>query len=99
MYREYHDELYGNQGSIQSGWASDASLVQYAVGLGLDAESFGSCLTRDHSERIAFNGLQAQNIGIDRTPSFVIVGPGGVETISGNQPYAVFETAIQGLLR
>ena len=70
MYWEYHDELYGNQGSIQSGWASDASLAQYAVGLGLDAESFGSCLARDHSERIAFNGLQAQNIGIDRTPSF-----------------------------
>ena len=98
MYWEYHDELYGNQGSIQSGWASDANLVQFAADLGMDAESFGACLARDHSERISFNALQAQNLGIDRTPSFVIVGPGEVETILGNQPYAVFETAMQGLL-
>jgi protein-disulfide isomerase len=98
MYWEYHDELYRNQGSIQSGWASDANLVQYATGLGLDAESFGACLARDHSERIQFNALQAQGIGIDRTPSFVIVGSGGVETISGNQPYAAFEAAVQSLL-
>ena len=98
MYWEYHNELYGNQGSIQGGWASDANLVQFAVGLGLDAESFGACLAKDHSERISFNSLQAQNLGVDRTPSFVIVGPGGVETILGNQPYAVFEAAMQGLL-
>lgn len=98
MYWEYHNKMYGNQGSIQSGWASDANLVQFAVDLGLDAESFGACLARDHSERISFNALQAQNIGIDRTPSFVIVGPGEAETILGNQPYAVFETAMQGLL-
>ena len=97
MYWEYHDTLYESQGGIQSGWASDDNLTAYASELGLDAESFDSCLARDHGERISFNLMQAQNAGLDRTPSFVIVGPAGVQTILGNQPFVTFETVIQNL--
>lgn len=98
MYWEYHDTLYQNQGGIQAGWASHDSLIGYAADIGLDTDSFGSCLAQDHGERIAFNQQQSQSNGIDRTPSFVIVGPAGVEIISGNQPFAAFEAAIQRLL-
>ena len=99
MYWEYHNELYGNQGSIQSGWGVRRQLGAVRSRPWMDAGShLARCIARDHGERISFNALQAQNLGIDRTPSFVIVGPGGVETILGNQPYAVFETAMQGLL-
>ena len=97
MYWEYHSTLYEQQGGIQSGWASDDNLAAYASDLGLDAESFESCMARDHSERISFNLMQSQNAGLSQTPSFVIVGPEGIQTITGNQPYAIFETAILSL--
>lgn len=97
MYWEYHNTLYERQGGIRSGWASDDNLAAYASDLGLDAESFDSCLARDHDERISFNLMQAKNAGLSQTPSFVIVGPAGVQTILGNQPYVAFETAILNL--
>ena len=96
MYWEYHYMLYENQG--QDGWASHDNLVMYAADMGLHTESFESCLAQDHSERISFGMQQARGLGIDQTPSFVIVGPGGVQTILGNQPYPAFEAAVQSLL-
>ena len=98
MYWEFHDKLYSSQGGIQSGWASLENVALYADGLGLDAASFESCMSMDHSERMVFNRNQAASLGFDQTPSFVVVGPYDVTHISGNQPFSVFDTVIQDLL-
>ncbi len=98
MYWEFHNHMYGNQRGIQDGWASGESLVSYASDVGLDTERFTSCLAEDHTERVSFNVEQAAINGITRTPSFILVGPGGVAQIEGNQPFATFDNTIQELL-
>ena len=95
MYWALHDTLFSNQGRIQGGWAAHDSVVGFARGLGLDVAEFEACMDMDHSERIWFNGNQARLAGLSHTPSFVVVGPGGIEKIPGNQPYVVFERAIE----
>ena len=98
MYWEYHDMLYINQGRTNSGWASDENLAQFAADIGLDIDTYTECMDMDHHERIAFNKKQATDNGLNRTPSFIVVGPNGTEKISGNQPYSVLDGVIQGLL-
>lgn len=98
MYWEYHDTLYQSQGPIDSGWASTANLEGFAADLGMDVEAFQTCVFEDDGSRIEFNRMQAEASGVDRTPSFVIVGPGGVEMILGNQPYQTFERAVLEVL-
>lgn len=97
LYWEYHDTLYQNQGGIQN-WISHNTLVSYAESLGMDTQTFAECLDGDHTERIQFNYEQAVSAGFDSTPAFVIAGPGGVQTIKGNQPVAVFDDIIMELL-
>ena len=95
MYWDMHDALFRNQGGIQDGWAARDGVVGFARDLGLDVAEFEACLDMDHAERIQFNEDQAWSVGFRHTPSFVVVGPGGIEKISGNQPYAAFKWAIE----
>ena len=97
MYWDLHDTLFGNQGRIQGGWAARDGVVGFAQGLGLDMAEFEACLDMDHTERIQFNRDQAHLAGLRQTPSFVVVGPGGIEKIAGNQPYGAFERAIENV--
>ena len=97
MYWDLHDTLFGNQGRIQGGWAARDGVVGFAQGLGLDVAEFEACLDMDHTERIQFNRDQAHLAGLRQTPSFVVVGPGGIEKIAGNQPYGAFERAIENV--
>ncbi|MXX21079.1 MAG: thioredoxin domain-containing protein [Cenarchaeum sp. SB0661_bin_35] len=98
MYWEYHDVLYENQDGTNSGWASSENLAQFAANIGLDAKMYESCMAVDHQERVSFNTMQAAQNGISRTPSFIIVGPNGVEQLSGNQPYAVLDNILKDIL-
>ena len=97
MYWEMHDVLLGSQGRVQSGWAAHDGVVGFAGDLGLDVAEFEACLDVDHTERIQFNRDQARLAGFSHTPSFVVVGPGGIEKIAGNQPYVAFERAIENV--
>lgn len=97
MYWEFHDTLYKNQGGIQSGWASRAGVIDMAQTLNLDITLFQACLDDNHQDRIDHNTEQAYLAGFNRTPSFMVVGPGGEEQISGNQPYDTFERVIDML--
>lgn len=98
MYWKYHDKLYQNQKGIGDGWASPASLENFAVDLGMDIQAYKSCILEDDGSRIEFNRMQAEAAGISRTPSFIIVGPNGTDTIHGNQPYSTFSNVISSLL-
>ena len=100
LYWDFHSHLYSNQRRIDSGWANESSLQNYAELLGLNKDSFVSCLDSGKYENtVLFNMEQAVNNGIQATPSFIIVGPNGEkESILGPQPYAVFDSVIEPML-
>ena len=92
---EYHDKLYGNQGGI-GGWVTPESLVAFADEIDLDISQFETCLNADHSDRIDFNTAQSKSL-FSQTPSFLLVGPGGVQELPGAQPAATFDRVIQDI--
>jgi protein-disulfide isomerase len=49
---EYHDVLYENQGSVNSGAFSDEALVSFAEEVGLDTEQFEAALTSGRYESV-----------------------------------------------
>ena len=92
---EYHDVLYENQGSVNSGAFSDEALVGFAEEVGLDTEQFEAALTSGRYESVVQSDLrEAQNAGIQGTPSFTING----QRLVGPQPLEVFEQVIEAEL-
>jgi protein-disulfide isomerase len=99
-YWEYHSILYSNQEGIDTGWASNTNLKQFASELGLDMELFNSCLDSEKFEkRVSFNTEQARINGVRGTPTFIIVDPeGDQKTIVGPQPYPVFKNIVEEMI-
>ncbi len=92
---EYHDVLYENQGSVNSGAFSDEALVGFAEEVGLDTEQFEAALTSDRYESVVQSDLmEAQNAGIQGTPSFTING----QRLVVPQPLEAFEQLIEAEL-
>lgn len=93
---EYHDALYRDQGSLNSGNFSDDKLVALAEEAGLDAERFESDLTSGKYERAISQDLQeGQRLGISGTPTFFI----NDRMLVGTQPIEAFEVAIEEALQ
>ena len=87
---EYHDALYENQGS--GGAFSEEKLVDLARQLQLDTESFESGLASGRFEEVVQADLrEAQNAGIQGTPSFTI----NEQRLVGPQPLEAFEQVIE----
>jgi protein-disulfide isomerase len=92
---EYHDVLYENQGSVNSGAFSDEALVGFAEKVGLDTEQFEAALTSGRYESVVQSDLrEAQKAGIQGTPSFTING----QRLVGPQPLEAFEQLIEAEL-
>ena len=89
---EYHDLLYHNQSSGNSGGYSDEVLVALAREAGLDVEQFEEDLKRGRYEPVVQADFQeAQQRGISGTPMFVVNG----RVLAGLQPLEVFERTIE----
>ena len=95
-YWDYHDMLYTSQEEkIDGGWANAERLKAFAFVIGLDMELFESCLdSGKYVQRVQYNIRQANEHGINGTPGFIIVGPGGQQQISGAQPFSVFKQVL-----
>ena len=92
---EYHDVLYENQRSVNSGVFSDEAFVGLAEEVGLDTEQFEAALTSGRYESVVQSDLrEAQNAGIQGTPSFTING----QRLVGPQPLEAFEQLIEAEL-
>lgn len=98
-YWEYHNILYSNQQGINDGWASPDNLKSFASQLNLDKNLFDSCLDSDkYKQRVERNVLEAKRIGASATPTFIIVGPNGVQKmIEGAQPFSVFKQVLDSM--
>ena len=98
----YHDALYqakvnddASGGSEDDGLFTNTLFEQLATKVGLDATTFASCLTANTDANIvADEKSTAEAAGVDSTPTFFINGT----EITGAQPYAVFQEAIDSAL-
>ncbi len=93
---EYHDYLYKNQPpeSDTSMYNTD-TLTQTAVSLGLDGNSFRSCLdSKKYAGKVTQDQTDGQKAGVSGTPTIFINGL----SVVGAQPYSAFKTAIDQAL-
>ena len=89
---EYHDVLFENQGSVDSGAFSDEKLVGFAQGVGLDVEQFKAAIEGGQYEAVVNRDFrEAQDSGIQGTPSFDVNG----RRVVGLQPLETFEQAVE----
>jgi protein-disulfide isomerase len=97
---EYHRLLFENQDVITSGQIEtledlEAMLADFAEQVGLDVPAFRECWSSHKHEQTIMNSIQsAQAVGVGGTPAFFIKD----EFVVGNQPYDVFQQAIEEAL-
>lgn len=98
-YWEYHNILYSNQGSINSGWASSGNLKIFAFQIGLNMDLFGACLDEDtYKKRVEHNIQVAKNSGANETPTFIIINTEVQQEITGAQPFSAFKQTIDRMI-
>ena len=97
-YWKYHDELYKNWGGERTGWVTRESLDKFASTVGLDLQTFNTCLD-EHKYQNKVNALYefGREIGVDATPSFLVFNGEKIIKIRGNQPLEVFLKTIDEL--
>jgi protein-disulfide isomerase len=92
---EMHHEIYTNWGGERTGWVTKNSLGAFAESVGLDVEQFNSCLdSAKYRQQVLDTYEFGQEIGINATPSFLIVSGDKIIKITGNQPIDVFRKAL-----
>ena len=99
---EYHDVLFQKQSEWNRLASSDLkiTLSQFAVDLGMQAASFELCMeSQDIADEVNQDTLEAARIGATGTPAFFIgTEEDGFIKISGAQPHAAFQAAIDDQL-
>ena len=92
---EYHDVLFSNQGTENSGAFSNTRLEAFAQSLNLDMAAFDACFSGGkYVERVKKDKTDATAAGANATPSISINGT----VIQGAQAYEVFKQAIDAAL-
>jgi protein-disulfide isomerase len=100
-YWEYHNELYSNSKGENSKWIAKESLEHFAVNIKIPNQGqFSDCLeSHKHANTVNKNNDLANRIGLQATPTFVLVSNNTVPlAVQGAQPYQVFEQAITQVL-
>ena len=88
----YHDLLYDPAASGQRGSLGEDNLRQLAADLGLDTQSFGSCLeTGKYAALVRTESAMIQSLGVRGTPAFLLNG----QPVVGAQPFEVFQQIIE----
>jgi protein-disulfide isomerase len=85
---QYHDTLFLNNESVTF---NSENLKRFAQGLGLDTESFGTCLdSKRYLSKLEADADEARRRGVSSTPTFFV----GQTEIEGAKSYADFKKAI-----
>jgi protein-disulfide isomerase len=89
---EYHDLIYENQSSGNSGGYNEESLTALAEEAGLDVDRFREDLKgARYDDVVQADFREGQDLGISGTPTFFI----NDRALVGLQPLATFEEAIE----
>jgi protein-disulfide isomerase len=90
LFFEYHDVLFANQTEL-----SVPKLKEYASQFRIDQAKFDACVDENkYADEVQKDFAEGQSYGIKGTPGFFVNG----YPISGAQPYAIFEAAIEDAL-
>lgn len=100
---EYHDILFANHTGENVGDYTIRKLQAYAERLGLDMDTFNSCLNSGkYRDRVTQDGVDGLAAGINATPSFVLSyvvnGETKTRVIQGAQPFGMFQSEIEAAL-
>ncbi len=103
-YWEMHDKIFNEQEKKGQGTVFDYTkddVKKWAQDLSLNASSFNSCLdTGKYASAVQANEAEGAGVGVGGTPSFVIGKADGTgKLIVGAQPYSVFKSAIDSILK
>ncbi len=103
-YWEMHDKIFNEQDKFGQGTVSNLTVddvKKWSQDIGLDATQFNSCLdSGKYTSAVQANFNEGAAVGVSGTPSFVIGKADGTgQLIVGAQPYSVFKSAIDGLLK
>ena len=81
---EMAETLFAAQGDENSGWLSDDLVFSTAEEIGLDVDAFRTDFASDEvAEAIFDNQSVAADAGVSSTPTYVVTGPNGTETVPG----------------
>ncbi len=95
---EYHHQIYKNWKGERTGWVTRDSLNTFAGTVGLDLEQFNSCLdSSKYRQQVLDTYDFGQKIGINATPSFLVISGEKIVKITGNQPIDVFRKTIDSM--
>ncbi|KKU81529.1 MAG: hypothetical protein A2632_02190 [Candidatus Pacebacteria bacterium RIFCSPHIGHO2_01_FULL_46_16] len=103
QYYAFHDEIFKRTTSNGNG-LDDAKLQAIAADLGLNSSKFTTCLSdQAMADEVKKDTADSSAAGISGTPSFIIGkstkdGVVSGDLLVGAQPFASFETIIDGLL-
>ncbi len=91
-YWEMHDVIFANQGEwAGQGEGATTLFTNYATSLGLDEQSFASCLESGrHDFAIEANVQEARSLGVSGTPHFFVDG----YPLNGARPIEHFVAAV-----
>jgi protein-disulfide isomerase len=97
-YWQYHNEIYDNWDGENTGWVTKDSLYRFAQNIDLNLEQFMTCLDSSKYRQQVLDAYEfGQKIGINATPSFLLISENKIVKITGNQPIDVFRKTIDGL--
>ncbi|MEW6043586.1 MAG: thioredoxin domain-containing protein [Thermoproteota archaeon] len=95
---EYHNELYNNWNGERTGWVNRQSLIEFAHNTKLNPEKFSECLdSSKYRQQVIDTYDFGQKIGINATPSFLIIAGDKIVKITGNQPIDVFRKTLDSM--
>ncbi|MBI5412397.1 DsbA family protein [Candidatus Peregrinibacteria bacterium] len=90
VFYQYHDLIFKNQTAL-----SEASLKEWAKGLGINMSQFDQCVaSQKTADAVAKDLADGQKAGVSGTPAFIINGL----LISGAQPFEAFKPVIDQAL-
>jgi protein-disulfide isomerase len=99
-YWPYHEEIYKNSEGEYVAWVTKDILKQFAGNVNIpNIKKFSECLdSQNHSNIVEQNDNLANSIGLQATPSFILLTTGKSQQqplpIDGAQPYSAFQQAI-----
>ena len=98
---EFHSTLYNNWDGEETGWAGKENIVKFAQENNLNMNQFIDCNNElKYQKLISNSNSDAKSLGITGTPAFYVISMSSqqVQTISGAQPYEVFERIFNSML-
>lgn len=99
-FYQWHKAVYDNQGTENTGWATDAKILSITTGVlgAADAQKVMAFAVKNavaYQKEMDADKAEGTAMGISGTPGAII----GKQLVSGAQPYTAFQAAIETALK